>query len=81
MNEIMGVEVDEDEFLRHLKLWAMSSRSLITLPVITQNKLQLKLTFVSIDNTKRFVLSRPFYTYESILGYYGRLIDRLDIQD
>ena len=66
----ININLSEIEFVRHLKLWAMSSRSLTTLPVIIQNKLQLKLTFVSIDNTKRFVLSRPFYTYESILGYY-----------
>jgi hypothetical protein len=75
---MISIAVDEEAFIGYLEQWRIIGRNLVTLPVITQDKLELKLSVVSIDNTKHVSLNKVFYTYENIMSYYGQLIDRLN---
>lgn len=75
---MLAIVSDETEFIGFLQQWQVSGRNLVTLPTISENTLELKLSIVSIDNTKRVTLNKTFYTYGSIMGYYGQLIDQLN---
>lgn len=72
---MVSLTVDREEFINYLTIWAKSGRGLVTLMRITENSLELHLSIISIDNTKHVTLDRTFYTYRSIMGYYGNLID------
>ncbi|WP_306524016.1 hypothetical protein [Rheinheimera sp.] len=71
------IETEEEVFIGYLKQWQETGRSLVTLPTIAKNKLELKLAIVSIDNTKLITLNKTFYSYGSVMGYYGQLLDQL----
>lgn len=75
---MVSITADEDVFIRYLQQWQASGRNLVTLPVLTKEKLELKLSVVTIDNTKQVSLNKAFYSYEGILGYYGRLLDQIN---
>ncbi|PUU63708.1 hypothetical protein DCL23_15975 [Citrobacter freundii] len=67
--------VDETEFVTYLIPWLLSQRNLVTLPQLTTQGVERKLSVVSINNTKLITLSIIFYTYESAMAYYGKLSD------
>lgn len=75
MNTIV---VEEDEFIAHMNTWFLSGRNLVTLPRFSEHGLELTLSIISIDNTKLITLNKTFYTYGSIMGYYGKLLDKFN---
>lgn len=77
MCRMVTIVAGEEAFLCYLQQWQTTGRNLVTLPVITQDKLELKLSIVSFDNTKRVSLNKVFYSYQEIMSYYGNLLDTL----
>lgn len=71
------VTVDENGFINYLIPWVLSERNIVTLPRIEKHTSGLKLSVVSIDNTKLVTLNTVFTNYGSVMSYYGHLIDRL----
>ena len=71
------VSVDEQGFISFLIPWLLSGRSIISLPKFEKLSFGIKLTIVSIDNTKVITLETVFPSYGSVMGYYGQLVDRL----
>lgn len=71
------VSVDERGLISFLKPWQLSGRSIITLPKFEKNSSGIKLSIISIDNTKVVTLETSFPSYGSVMGYYGQLVDRL----
>ncbi len=73
------VSVDEHGFISFLIPWQLSGRSIINLPKFEKLSFGIKLSIVSIDNTKVVTLETVFSSYGSVMGYYGQLVDRLSV--
>lgn len=69
--------VDENELVKFIFPWLLSGRSLVSLPKFEKLPGGVKLSIVSIDNTKHVTLDKIFPNYGSVMGYYGYLVDRL----
>jgi hypothetical protein len=72
-----SLTIEEDEFKAYMMQWQETGRNLVTLPTITLKGLELTLSIINLDNTKLLTLNRTFYSYESIMRYYGSLVDQL----
>lgn len=75
MNNLVA---EENEFKACLERWHISGRNLVTLPRFTEQGIELKLSIINIDNTRCLTLNKTFYNYESVMSYYGKLIDQLN---
>lgn len=73
------VNIDERGFITFLIPWLLSGRSIISLPKFEKHPYGIKLSIISIDNTKVVTLETVFSSYGSVMGYYGQLVDRLSV--
>jgi len=71
------VSVDERGLIGFLIPWLLSGRSVLSLPKFEKHSSGIKISIISIDNTKVVTLETVFPSYGSVMGYYGELVDRL----
>lgn len=70
--------VNEAQLLEQLKKWKVMGRSLISLPNFEKLGDKITVSVVSVDNMTTFIFDQSFYSYTSLLTWYGTLLDRID---
>ncbi|MAA92966.1 MAG: hypothetical protein CML21_00380 [Rheinheimera sp.] len=70
--------VNEAQLLEQLSKWNAMGRSLISLPKFDKHGDKITMSVVSIDNMTTFIFDQSFYSYTSLLTWYGTLLDKID---